>query len=204
MTSELKPLRFVGSSLDDLRNFPDEARRAAGFELLLLQRGLLPRDWKPMNSVVPGVSEIRIHVLGEWRVIYVAKIRNAVYVLHAFQKKARKTAHRNIDLLVRDSSNWEGRLLKKITVNSSGNVFVDLGFPQDEAVILQMRSDLMIDLRKFVKSKGQTNAQAALILGLSQSRVSDLLNGKWEKFSLEMLITLATRAGMRVSINLAA
>jgi predicted XRE-type DNA-binding protein len=107
-------------------------------------------------------------------------------------------------LLVRDSSNWEGRLLKKITVNSSGNVFVDLGFPQDEAVILQMRSDLMIDLRKFVKSKGLTNAQAALILGLSQSRVSDLLNGKWEKFSLEMLITLATRAGMRVSINLAA
>jgi len=94
--------------------------------------------------------------------------------------------------------------LKKITVNSSGNVFVDLGFPQDEAVILQMRSDLMIDLRKFVKSKGLTNAQAALILGLSQSRVSDLLNGKWEKFSLEMLITLATRAGMRVSINLAA
>jgi len=83
-------------------------------------------------------------------------------------------------------------------------VFVDLGFPQDEAVILQMRSDLMIDLRKFVKSKGLTNAQAALILGLSQSRVSDLLNGKWEKFSLEMLITLATRAGMRVSINLAA
>ena len=94
--------------------------------------------------------------------------------------------------------------MKKITVNSSGNVFVDLGFPQDEAVILQMRSDLMIDLRKFVKSKGLTNAQAALILGLSQSRVSDLLNGKWEKFSLEMLITLATRAGMRVSINLAA
>ena len=83
-------------------------------------------------------------------------------------------------------------------------MFVDLGFPQDEAVILQMRSDLMIDLRKFVKSKGLTNAQAALILGLSQSRVSDLLNGKWEKFSLEMLITLATRAGMRVSINLAA
>ncbi|MCX5862288.1 MAG: helix-turn-helix transcriptional regulator [Deltaproteobacteria bacterium] len=94
--------------------------------------------------------------------------------------------------------------MKKITVNSSGHVFVDLGFPQDEAVILQMRSDLMIDLRKFVKSKGLPNAQAALILGLSQSRVSDLLNGKWEKFSLEMLITLATRAGMRVSINLAA
>lgn len=83
-------------------------------------------------------------------------------------------------------------------------MFVDLGFPQDEAVILQMRSDLMIDLGKFVKSKGLPNAQAALILGLSQSRVSDLLNGKWEKFSLEMLITLATRAGMRVSINLAA
>ena len=113
MTSELKQLRFVGSSLDDLRNFPDEARRAAGFELHLLQRGLLPRDWKPMNSVGPGVSEIRIHVLGEWRVIYVAKIRNAVYVLHAFQKKARKTAHRHIDLARQRFKQLGGQAIEK-------------------------------------------------------------------------------------------
>ncbi len=94
----MKQLNFVGSSLDDLRNFPDEARRAAGFELRAVQNGLEPSDWKPMHVIGPGVKEIRIHVLGEWRVIYVTKLREAVYVLHAFQKKTRKTSGRDIDL----------------------------------------------------------------------------------------------------------
>ncbi len=94
----IKPLRFVGSSLDDLRNFPDEARRAAGFELYAVQSGLEPSDWKPMPIIGPGVKEIRIHVLGEWRIIYVAKVRNVVCVLHAFQKKTRKTSRHDIDL----------------------------------------------------------------------------------------------------------
>ncbi|MBI2910402.1 MAG: XRE family transcriptional regulator [Chloroflexi bacterium] len=86
-------------------------------------------------------------------------------------------------------------------VDSSGNVFLDLGFPSDEAAILQMRADLMTDLRKFVKSKRLTQAKAAEILGVSQSRVSDLIRGKWDRFSLEMLITLATRAGMHVALT---
>ncbi len=89
-------------------------------------------------------------------------------------------------------------------LDSSENVFTDLGFSPDEAAILQMRADLMCDLRKFIKSSGLTQAKAAEILGVSQSRVSDLKRGKWERFSLEMLITLATRAGMRVSLNIAA
>lgn len=83
----MKPLRFLGSSLDDLRNFPDEARRAAGFELRAVQHGLEPSDWKPLPVIGPGVQEIRIQVLGEWRVIYIATRRDAVYVLHAFQKR---------------------------------------------------------------------------------------------------------------------
>jgi phage-related protein len=98
MIMTMKLLRFVGSSLDDLRNFPDEARRAAGFELREVQSGLEPSDWKPMQTIGPGVNEIRIPVLGEWRVIYVAKLHDAVYVLHAFHKKTRKTSRRDIDL----------------------------------------------------------------------------------------------------------
>ncbi len=94
----MKPLTFVGSSLDDLRNFPDEARRAAGFELRAVQNGLEPSDWKTMRVIGSGVKEIRIHVLGEWRVIYVAKLREAVYVLHAFQKRTRKASRHDIDL----------------------------------------------------------------------------------------------------------
>jgi phage-related protein len=94
----LKPLKFVGSSLDDLRNFPDEARRAAGFELQAVQAGFEPSDWKPMQVIGPGAKEIRIHVLGEWRVIYVAMFRETVYVLHSFQKKSRKTSRHDLEL----------------------------------------------------------------------------------------------------------
>lgn len=94
----MKLLEFVGSSLDDLRTFPAEARRAAGFELGFVQRGLAPSDWKPMGEVGAGVREIRIHVLGEWRVLYVAKFAEVVYVLHAFQKKTQKTRREDIEL----------------------------------------------------------------------------------------------------------
>jgi predicted XRE-type DNA-binding protein len=88
--------------------------------------------------------------------------------------------------------------------NSSGNIFVDLGYSPDEAAILQMRADLMADLRKWIKAKKLTQTKAATILGVGQSRVSDLIRGKWERFSLEMLITLATRAGMHVTLKKAA
>ena len=95
---DVKELKFVGLSLDDLRNFPEEARRVAGFELRAVQNGLEPRDWKPMRSVGSGVKEIRIHVLGEWRIVYVAKLADAIYVLHAFQKKSQKTNKNDIEL----------------------------------------------------------------------------------------------------------
>ena len=94
----MKNLRFIGSSLDDMRDFPADARRQAGFELDAVQRGLEPADWKPMTSVGIGVREIRIHVLGEWRVIYVAKLADAIYVLHAFQKKTQRTRREDIEL----------------------------------------------------------------------------------------------------------
>ncbi|MBX7254176.1 MAG: type II toxin-antitoxin system RelE/ParE family toxin [Candidatus Promineofilum sp.] len=94
----MKVLYFVGSSLDDLRNFPAEARRQVGFELFAVQRGLEPSDWKAMSVVGPGVREIRIQVLGEWRVLYVAKFADAVYVLHAFQKKTQQTRRDDIEL----------------------------------------------------------------------------------------------------------
>jgi phage-related protein len=94
----MKPLKFVGASLEDLRDFPEEARRAAGFELYAVQRGLEPGDWKPMPAVGPGAREIRIHILGQWRVIYVAKIRDAIYVLHSFQKKSRRTSPQDVEV----------------------------------------------------------------------------------------------------------
>jgi phage-related protein len=94
----MKAVKFVGSCLDDIKDFPAEVRRVVGFDLDALQRGLEPKDWKPMTSVGPGTCEIRIHVLGEWRVIYVAKFKEAIYVLHSFQKKTQKTRQSDIDI----------------------------------------------------------------------------------------------------------
>ena len=84
-------------------------------------------------------------------------------------------------------------------------MFIDLGYSPEDAAILQMRADLMVKLRKFIEAKKLTQANAAKILCVSQSRVSDLIRGKWEDgFSLEMLVTLATRAGMHVKLKTAA
>ena len=94
--------------------------------------------------------------------------------------------------------------MKKKTAKSSGNVFVDLGFDQAEAAVLQLRANLMTDLRLYIEKQKLTQAEAAKRLGIAQSRVSDLVRGKWDKFSLEMLITLETRLGRTIRVEFAA
>lgn len=91
-----KPLSWLGSSLDDVCAFPDEARRAAGYQLGRVQQGLMPDDWKPMTTVGAGVYEIRIRTALEHRVFYVAKYEEAVYVIHAFEKRTRQTKDADI------------------------------------------------------------------------------------------------------------
>lgn len=94
----IKLVAWLGDSLDRVREFPDEARGVAGFELWEVQQGKEPSNWKPMPSVGIGVNEIRVRTGGAFRVIYVAKFAEAVYVLHAFQKQARKTPKPDLDL----------------------------------------------------------------------------------------------------------
>ena len=89
----------MGTSLDDLRSFPETARREAGHQLDRVQQGLEPDDWKPMPGIGPGVREVRVRdQAGAFRVIYTAIRPGAVYVLHAFQKKTRQTGKRDLDL----------------------------------------------------------------------------------------------------------
>ena len=95
----MKPIAFLGTSLDDLRSFPADIRRQAGYQLDRVQRGLDPDDWKPMPLISAGVREIRVRDrAGAFRIIYIAAFADAVYVLHAFQKKARQTAKRDVEL----------------------------------------------------------------------------------------------------------
>ena len=95
----MKSVRFVGSAKDDLAAFPKSARTRAGHEVFMVQVGRNPDDWKPMAGVGPGACEIRVRdPAGAYRVIYVAKFKDAVYVLHAFNKKSRKTTRADLDL----------------------------------------------------------------------------------------------------------
>jgi phage-related protein len=94
-----KPIEFLGDALDALRSFPEPARREAGFQLDKVQHGGEPDDWKPMRSIGQGVREIRIRdESGAFRAIYLAKLADAVYVLHCFQKKTEQTSDRDIKL----------------------------------------------------------------------------------------------------------
>jgi phage-related protein len=95
----MKPIRFLGDSLKRLREFPDDAKQDAGYQLDKVQHGEQPDDFKPMPSIGKGVEEIRIwDESGAFRVIYTARIEDAVHVLHAFQEKTQATSKRDIDL----------------------------------------------------------------------------------------------------------
>src|SRR6185436_3305278 len=95
----MKRLFFVGTSRRDLAAFPESARRRAGYELFMVQVGRQPTDFKPMPSVGSGAYELRVRdEAGAFRLIYVAKFEDAVHVLHAFQKKTRKTSPADLSL----------------------------------------------------------------------------------------------------------
>jgi phage-related protein len=93
-----KALVWLGSSREAVRDFSPEGRREAGYQLRQVQAGSPPSDWKPMSTVGAGVYELRIHVGSEYRVLYVAKFAEAVYVLHAFEKRTRQARDADIAL----------------------------------------------------------------------------------------------------------
>ncbi len=93
---EIKPVEWLGNSREDIRKFPVNVRRALGRELNRVQDGLMPTNFKAMTDIGAGVYEIRVHLEGAWRMIYVAKFTKTVYVLHTFQKKSQKTPSADI------------------------------------------------------------------------------------------------------------
>lgn len=93
-----KDVCFLGSSLENIVAFSDDAKRETGYQLGLLQAGEEPDDWKPFSDIGSGVKEIRIHKGNEYRVMYVTKFKDYIYVLHAFVKKEQKTRKADIDI----------------------------------------------------------------------------------------------------------
>ena len=95
----MKSAIFLGDSLRAVREFPDDARQDAGYQIDQLQKGNQPKDFKPMPSIGAGVEELRIgDESGTYRVVYTARFAGAIYILHAFQKKSQQTAAKDIDL----------------------------------------------------------------------------------------------------------
>jgi predicted XRE-type DNA-binding protein len=89
-------------------------------------------------------------------------------------------------------------------VKAGENIFMELGIPAHEAGVLKMRAEMMVVLRTWLEGNGLTQVESAARLGITQGRISDLVCGKWQKFSLDMLIRLALRAGIQIELKLAA
>ena len=94
----MKIVRWIGASKRKVKDFPDQAREEAGHQIWQVQCGKDPDDWKPMPAIGKGAKEIRIHKPHEHRVIYVAQFPEAIYILHAFEKKTKQTSHLDIEI----------------------------------------------------------------------------------------------------------
>lgn len=108
-----KPIQWLGNSLDNVREFSEEGRYHTGRELRRVQSGEMPTDWKPMITIGPGVAEIRIHTENEYRVIYIAKFEEAIYVLHGFAKKSQQAPKRDLDLAAKRYKELQNERAKK-------------------------------------------------------------------------------------------
>ena len=108
-----KPIQWLGDSLNNVRDFSESGRYHAGRELRRVQSGEMPTDWKPMITIGQGVSEIRIHAENEYRILYIAKFEEAIYVLHSFTKKTQQTSKRDLDLATKRYKELQNERAKK-------------------------------------------------------------------------------------------
>jgi phage-related protein/predicted XRE-type DNA-binding protein len=203
------PLEFIGTSRDDLSEFPAEVKYCIGFALRTAQKGGKHPDAKPLKgfkgaSVLEIVSDFDGNT---FRAVYTVKIKGVIYVLHAFQKKSRKgiaTPKAELDKIKRRLKEAEQasleRAMKKVRVTkSSGNVFADIGLPN--AAEHSIKADLVLRIAARIRSKGLTQAKAASLLGLAQPDVSKLLRGHFAGYAYERLFGYLNALGERVSIE---
>lgn len=182
----MKPLEFLGSSRDDLTAMPATVRHDIGVELMRVQFGGEPMDFKPMATIGAGAYEIRVRGLS-------GAYRAGQGPLQADWRQAMSR-----------KKTRDPRLADIRRIKGSGNVFLDLGFDPAEAKVMALRAEVMIRMEQHLKAQGWTQAEAARRLGITQPRVSRLTRGRWQDFSLDMLLTLAARAGLEPELTLAA
>ena len=180
-----KPLIWLGSSRRDLRAFPALARRLAGFQLRRVQQGLDPDDWKPIQTVGPGVR--------------------STFFTHLRRRRRRRapTIYGSGGTGFGQWGSWGSSMAKRSAVRvtpSTGNIFRDLGFSKEESEHLLVRADLLIQVQKAIMSRGLKQAECAKVLRVTQPRVSDLLRGRIDLFSTDALIDMLARLGLGVRL----
>lgn len=174
-----------------------DLKRAVGQQAQERERRTTPRAQAHEVDLAHCAARFRNDTTGAFRVFYVAKLAEGLYVLHAFHEKDETNRERFFD-----SGRTAEYLIMAIKItHGSGNVFTDLGVPPDEAANLQLRSDLIIKLRKRLATLGTTQAEWAAVLGVSQPRVSDLLRAQIDRLSVDTLITLRGRTGAEVRLT---
>ncbi|MGA8090006.1 MAG: XRE family transcriptional regulator [Terracidiphilus sp.] len=204
-----KPLFWIGSSLKDITRFPSEVQRSVGFALSAAQYGGKHPSAKPWKGEGPGILEIiKDHDGDTYGALCTVRFANAVYALHAFQKKSpHGIATRKSTLLWSKSvSSWRrwitrrdmAKRIPEQVIRSSGNVFADMGLP--DAAELDTKARLGAALKLIVKRKRLTQAEIATALSINQPKVSALLNYKLEGFSVERLMHFLVALGQDVEI----
>ena len=153
-----------------------------------------------MNTVGAGVKEFRIRETdGAFRVMYVAKFADAIYVLHCFQKKTQKTSSDDIALASRRQRFDPG--VELMTKNRFDSVWDAIEETPAQAENLKLRSSLMLALKRHIEREGLSQTEAAKVFGVTQPRISNLMRGKIDLFGLDMLVNMLAAAGLRVTLQ---
>jgi len=192
----MKPIEFRGDSLDCLREFPKPARREAGFQLDRVQRGLEPFDWKPMTAVGAGVREIRIR-------------DESGSVPRALRREARGCSVRPSLLPEEDASHveagrrsWNEKISRvaegaEMTRKRFSSVWDAIEDSATEAASMKLRAELANEIIERMHARKLTQSKAAELIGVTQPRISDLMRGRLNLFSLDALVDMADRIGLR-------
>ena len=188
----MKALRFSGASLQALAELPERARRRAAFELRQMQLGL-PSSFAqtPVFMLVAGVQAYELHV--RRCVVCLTEWADTVQVLHVFRKISRELHRREMALAIERYRQMTARTeaAAVATHASSGNVFLDLGYPGGQAATMALRADLMGRLRLLARSHGWKREQVQEHFGIAPTSANDLMHGRWDRFSLEKLVPLS-------------
>jgi predicted XRE-type DNA-binding protein len=155
-----------------------------------------------MNTIGPGVREIRIRGdAGAFRLIYVAKFADAIYVLHCFQKKTQATSKPDLALATKRYRDLEG--VEAMSNERFASIWDAIEDTPAEAENMKLRSALMMALKDHIAHAGLSQSEVAQLFGVTQPRISDLLRGKIDLFGLDTLVNMAVAAGLHIEMRIA-